>query len=162
MSSASKSSAFKSYSVNRAGVKRSSVADIQDARSSAAGSATSGIRVRKNIIAEKHKKRIMDVVNNLNEEELEKVSEMLRVSEAMDKGDKNAMFADEDDCEEADREQDEETVVASEAVDQVNDLHEVASGLKRATVHVPSDDQASSVSRQVSQSSKSAIASLAK
>ena len=104
----------------------------------------------------------MDVVNTLNEEELEKVSEMLRVSEAMDKGDRNAMFADEDgqDYDGADREQDEETVVATEANDQVNDLHEVASGLKRVTVHFPSDDQASSVSRQVSQTSKSAIAPL--
>ena len=91
----------------------------------------------------------MDVVNTLNEDELEKVSEMLRVSEAMDKGDRNAMFADEDgqDYDGADREQDEETVVATEANDQVNDLHEVASGLKRVIVHFPSDDQASSVSR---------------
>ena len=142
MSSASKSSAFKSYSVNRGGGKRSSVADIQDGRSSVTGSATSGFRVRKNIVAEKHKKRIMDVVNTLNEEELEKVSEMLRVSEAMDKGDRNPMFADEDgqDYDDVDREQDEETVVATEANDQVNDLHEVASGLKRVTVHFPSDD----------------------
>jgi len=31
-----------------------------------------------------HKKRIMEVVNNLNEEELEKVSEMLKVSEAFE------------------------------------------------------------------------------
>ena len=48
---------------------------------------TGAIRVRKNIVAEKHRKRIMDVVNQLNDDELEKVSEMLRVSEAMDKDD---------------------------------------------------------------------------
>ncbi len=41
-------------------------------------------RLRKPINAEQHKKRIFDVVNNLNEEELEKISEMLKVSEAMD------------------------------------------------------------------------------
>ena len=57
-----------------------------DVRSSA-GSMTGAIRVRKNIVAEKHRKRIMDVVNQLNDDELEKVSEMLRVSEAMDKDD---------------------------------------------------------------------------
>ena len=33
----------------------------------------------------------MNVVNQLNEDELEKVSEMLRVSEAMDKGDPNLL-----------------------------------------------------------------------
>ena len=79
----------------------------------------------------------MDVVNLLNEEELEKVSEMLRVSEAMDKSDRNAMLGDEDgqDYYDAEREQDEETVVATEANDHVNDLYEVASGLKRTTVH---------------------------
>lgn len=33
--------------------------------------------------ADYHKKRIMDVVDQLNEEELEKVSEMLKESEAL-------------------------------------------------------------------------------
>jgi len=37
--------------------------------------------------AEVHKKRIFDVVNQLNEEELEKVSEMLKLSEKMDNAD---------------------------------------------------------------------------
>ena len=32
----------------------------------------------------------MDVVNQLNEEELEKVSEMLRISEALENNDKHA------------------------------------------------------------------------
>ena len=107
----------------------------------------------------------MDVVNQLNEEELEKVSEMLRVSEAMDKGD--AGFGDEEggadgEYEGQQEDQEAETVVNSEAADQVSDLHEVASGLERVTVHCPADDQASSVSRQMSVSSKSAIASLSK
>ena len=44
------------------------------------------MRVRKNVQAEQHKKRIFDVVNQLTEEELEKVSEMLRVSEALNQG----------------------------------------------------------------------------
>lgn len=45
----------------------------------------------------------------------------------------------------------------------MDDLLEVASGLRRVTVATPRmDDQASSVSRQVSQSSKSAIVSLHK
>jgi hypothetical protein len=44
--------------------------------------------------SEQHKRRILDVVNNLNEEELEKVSEMLKVSEAMDKNDPNVLLAD--------------------------------------------------------------------
>ena len=46
-------------------------------------SGTTSIRVRKQAIAEQHKKRIMEAVNNLNDEELERVSEMLRVSEAV-------------------------------------------------------------------------------
>ena len=41
-------------------------------------------RLRKPVNAEQHKKRIFEVVNNLNEEELEKISEMLKVSEALD------------------------------------------------------------------------------
>lgn len=39
----------------------------------------------------------MDVVNQLNEEELEKVSEMLRVSEALENDDAHAFDRDEDD-----------------------------------------------------------------
>jgi len=49
-----------------------------DVRSSAS------FRVRKTSNNVDHKRRIMDVVNNLNEDELEKVSEMLRVSEALE------------------------------------------------------------------------------
>ena len=41
------------------------------------------MRVRKQAVAEQHKKRIMEAVNQLNDDELEKVSEMLRVSEAV-------------------------------------------------------------------------------
>ena len=41
------------------------------------------MRLRKQAVAEQHKKRIMEAVNQLNDEELEKVSEMLRVSEAV-------------------------------------------------------------------------------
>ena len=46
-------------------------------------SGTTSIRVRKQVVAEQHKKRIMDAVNLLNDEELERVSEMLRISEAV-------------------------------------------------------------------------------
>ena len=56
---------------------------------------------------------------------------------------------------------DDATEVNNEAADYVNDLQEVAKGLRRVTIHVP-EDQASSVSRQVSQTSKSAIISLSK
>jgi hypothetical protein len=34
--------------------------------------------------AEQHRKKILEVVNNLNDDELEKISEMLRQSEAID------------------------------------------------------------------------------
>jgi|688.fasta_scaffold266810_1 hypothetical protein len=34
--------------------------------------------------AEQHRKKILEVVNNLNDDELEKISEMLRQSEAVD------------------------------------------------------------------------------
>ena len=46
-------------------------------------SGTTSIRVRKHVVAEQHKKRIMEAVNQLNDEELERVSEMLRVSDAV-------------------------------------------------------------------------------
>lgn len=91
----------------------------------------------------------MDVVNQLNEDELEKVSEMLRVSEAL--SDKDNLDADagaedgetrqEDDCE------------ADEAEDTVDDFIE-----KRVRVVLP--DEMSSVSRAASMTSKSAVASL--
>jgi len=41
------------------------------------------VRVRLTRGAEQHKKRILDVVNRLTEEELEKVSEMLRASDTL-------------------------------------------------------------------------------
>lgn len=34
--------------------------------------------------AEQHRKKILEVVNNLNDDELEKISEMLRQSEVID------------------------------------------------------------------------------
>ena len=40
--------------------------------------------VSRSSIVESHKKRIIEAVNNLNEEELEKVSEMLKVAESLD------------------------------------------------------------------------------
>lgn len=43
------------------------------------------MRIRKPQNAVEHKKRIFDVVNQLNEEELEKVSEMLRATDAVEK-----------------------------------------------------------------------------
>lgn len=43
------------------------------------------MRMRKPQNAGEHKKRIFDVVNQLNEEELEKVSEMLRATDAIEK-----------------------------------------------------------------------------
>ena len=47
-------------------------------------SAHGGMRIRKSQAAELHKKRILEVVNQLTAEELEKVSEMLRSSEALE------------------------------------------------------------------------------
>ena len=76
----------------------------------------SGVRVRKNINAEMHKRRIMDVVNQLNEDELEKVSEMLKVSEALETG--NEAIATEDGPVEAN--DDDEGL--DEEADQVEDL----------------------------------------
>ena len=70
-------SVFSRFSANKGGKR--SAEDIRSRMSA-------GERVPKSVQAEKHKKKIMDVVNNLNEEELEKISEMLRVSEAMGKG----------------------------------------------------------------------------
>lgn len=57
------------------------------------------IRVHRSNNAEQHKKRIFDVVNQLTEEELEKVSEMLRVSEALEQTNANptAVNAEQDD-----------------------------------------------------------------
>ena len=52
-------------------------------KASDAQSGTTSMRIRKQAIAETHKKRIMEAVNQLNDEELERVSEMLRVSEAV-------------------------------------------------------------------------------
>lgn len=45
--------------------------------------------MRKSATAEMHKRKILEVVNQLTEEELEKVSEMLKVSEALDSGSPN-------------------------------------------------------------------------
>ena len=58
-------------------------------RASRASRVKSALNSRKSIgsrqaIIESHKKRIIDAVNNLNEEELEKVSEMLKVAESLD------------------------------------------------------------------------------
>ena len=63
----------------------------QKSKASDLTSNASGIRVRRSFAADQHKKRIMDVVNQLNEEELEKVSEMLRISEALENDDKHAL-----------------------------------------------------------------------
>ena len=57
--------------------------DKQDVRSYRSGQGQAGgSRFFRASAAEQHKKHIFDVVNNLNEDELEKVSEMLRASEA--------------------------------------------------------------------------------
>lgn len=64
-------------------------------------------------VADAHKRRILEVVNNLNEEELERVSEMLKVSEAMDQNDPK-LLADEDGNE---LQADDETQVNDEADD---------------------------------------------
>lgn len=53
-----------------------------DAKSYASSVFKSG-NARRSIAAEMHKKKILEVVNGLSEDELEKVSEMLRVSEAL-------------------------------------------------------------------------------
>lgn len=74
----SQSSTHKSYFSNnsRSNRPRQDGADVQ--------SSNSQVRFRKSVnAAEMHKKRIFDAVNQLNEEELERVSEMLKVSEAL-------------------------------------------------------------------------------
>ena len=47
-------------------------------RSPRSNSNYNGLRVNKNAAAEQHKRRILNVVNQLNEDELEKVSNMLK------------------------------------------------------------------------------------
>lgn len=84
----------------------------------------------------------MDVVNQLNEEELEKVSEMLRVSEAMDKGDENEDGQNNrmdrmDDFTEKLWEADGDTEV--EANDHVSDMQDIAVPFKKVTVQLPED-----------------------
>lgn len=93
-----------------------------------AQSGTTSVRVRKQAVAEQHKKRIMDAVNQLNDEELEKVSEMLRVSEAVNENEQPA----EDDVNILDE--------ANEEQDQVGEI-EIANPVVRIA-----EDQASSVS----------------
>ena len=92
------------------------------------------IKIRGN--AEQHKRRIMDVVNNLNEEELEKVSEMLRAAddEPLPESMREGMPEEGDD----------------ERLDEVDDLRSA-----------PAEDQVTSVSKMGSQlTSKSAVQSL--
>ena len=107
-----------------------------------AQSNTTSIRVRKQAVAEQHKRRIMEAVNQLNDDELEKVSEMLRVSEAVNENEQPA----EDDVNILDE--------ANEEQDQVGEI-EIANPVVRIA-----EDQASSVSQQMSQSSKVIVASL--
>lgn len=135
MSNATKNSVFSRFSQNKSSAKRS----VAGGKSGSA----SGIRVRKSIGAEKHKKRIMDVVNQLNEEELEKVSEMLRVSEALDNGDDNMQSNNEEGDDRMDRmddfadEGDGDTVI--EAEDHVSEMMDIALPVKRVTVMLPED-----------------------
>jgi len=69
------------FSVNASGASRSIRAKSAfGGRKSVSGS-NYGTR---SSVVESHKKRIIEAVNNLNEEELEKVSEMLKVAESLD------------------------------------------------------------------------------
>ena len=56
--------------------------DQPDARSYHSAQSHANSRLNRSLAAEQHKRHILDVVNKLNEEELEKVSEMLKASEA--------------------------------------------------------------------------------
>merc|ERR1712151_693245 len=67
-------------------------------------------------IIDSHKKRIIEAVNNLNEEELEKVSEMLKVAESLDAQEKKA--EDEADVVTAPDDGDEEKVQEDEGEEQ--------------------------------------------
>ena len=92
-----------------------------------AQSGTTSMRIRKQAVAEHHKKRIMEAVNQLNDEELERVSEMLRVSEAVNENEPA-----EDDVNVLDE--------ANEEQDQVGDIE-----INNPVVRI-AEDQASSVS----------------
>ena len=92
-----------------------------------AQSGTTSMRIRKQAVAEQHKKRIMEAVNQLNDDELERVSEMLRVSEAVNENEPA-----EDDVNVLDE--------ANEEQDQVGEIE-----INNPVVRFP-DDQASSVS----------------
>ncbi len=107
-------------------------------------------RLRKPVNAEQHKKRIFEVVNNLNEEELEKISEMLKVSEALDR---NEPLVEEGDRDGEVRFDEDADGNEAEQQDQVDDLV--------SSVQVKDDDQLTSVSRR-SLSSKSMVLSLSK
>lgn len=107
-------------------------------------------RLRKPVNAEQHKKRIFEVVNNLNEEELEKISEMLKVSEALDRNEPLGEDGDHDGEVRFDEDVDGNE---AEQQDQVDDLV--------SSVQVKDDDQLTSVSRR-SLSSKSMVISLSK
>ena len=103
-----------------------------------------GIRGRKEPVAQEQKKRIMDVVNRLNEEDLEKLSEKLKAEELV----VGAAEIEVDDNGDINLEDDQEGVL--EDLDQVDDLE------SKATSAMP-DDMASSVSRQISTKSQVSV-----
>ena len=116
------------------------------------------MRIHRSQKDEMHKKRILDVVNTLTAEELERVSEMLRNTDALEvpPEDQNSQAVDA--AGDADGEvrvdEDGNPIEPSEAADQVTDLLSNAEKAK-------DDDALTSVSRAQS-SSKSMVASLSK
>lgn len=116
------------------------------------------MRIHRSQKDEMHKKRILDVVNTLTADELERVSEMLRNTDALEVPleDYNSQAVDA--AGDADGEvrfdEDGNPIEPSEAADQVGDLLSNAEKAK-------DDDALTSVSRAQS-SSKSMVASLSK
>lgn len=117
------------------------------------------MRVNKTAAAEQHKRRILDVVNQLNEDELEKVSELLRNSDALQSNADSASKASEacddqktaGDAEAEENENEGEDGATVEDYDEVGDLQ----------VRVNTPDQPSAAgSRATSISKQSVVSSL--
>lgn len=78
-SASQRASIFSYHSGRKAGAEAQGAGSEARSQRSAA-SYCSGVRVHRSAAAEQHKRRILDVVNQLNDEELERVSEMLKAS----------------------------------------------------------------------------------
>lgn len=148
-----------SYKNRRPKSRQDGGRDAVDGKSQRSGvSQNNASRFQKNLAAEQHKKHIYEVVNTLNEEELEKVSEMLKASEARaaqhsdaDAASKAAAEADlfDDAAEGAENAEDAD---GTEIVDGVDEMY--------VRVDTPEQDVASKANSMISASKQSVVSSL--